>query len=137
MKQFLFLLLLTTSSFTYGQILIGRTEEYIRHEKFSDKIFTEGFTKDDHIRWIQYSDSNYTSTYFFNKDYLSMYCVLLPQKADLLSYALQLFEKDWKKVNDSEWQQTTTDDIITTNLVYPQDKGRPYFLVGSKRYMSQ
>ena len=133
MKQYFFLLFLLTSSCTYGQILIGKTEEYIRHEKYSDKIFTEGFTTDDHIRWIQYSDSNYTSTYFFNKNYLSMYCVLLPKKADLLSYTLQSFQKDWKKISDSEWEQTTSDDIITTNFIYPQDKGRPYFLVGSKK----
>jgi hypothetical protein len=137
MKQFFFLLLLFSSSFTYGQIHLGSTEEKIRHTSYPDKVFTEGFTKSGHVRWIKYSDNDYTCTYYFNKNYLSQFCVLLPKSDTLLSYALQLFEKNWIKINDTEWQQTTVDDVITTNLVTSEDKGRQYFLVGSKKYMDQ
>ncbi len=136
-NAYIIIILFLISNNNYGQILLCKSEDKIRHEELANKVFTEGFTKEGHIRWISFSDNQYTNTYFFNSQYLSQFCSLTPKTDELLISALELLNQKWIKTKENEWQKYTNDDLITVNLVFPENNEKPFLLAGSKKCMNQ
>lgn len=125
MKKYLLTLLLFLISFiSFSQSRIGFSEREIRNE-FSSETFKVAFT-DKGVKYIYFTGDYLTAMYFLNSDNVCTHCIAIPNSVGTLNGLVQLYNKEYVIINDTNWKYYTGAVIIYITLT--EVNGVPTFV---------
>lgn len=128
-KTLLTILFGITSLVIFGQARLGSTATEIKTEFWESSYNLKSGYTDDYDYYITITTDNATVTYFFNSDKVCTLTAIIPDNQGALNFYVELYNKKYVIVSNTEWKMYSNNGIAKINLIYPDDGG--YYFVWS------
>jgi len=125
-KALLTILISLTGIVVFGQVRLGSSIEEVKSEFWRSELNpTEGYDSDgDYYITVEFEKA--IVQYFFREDEICNLAFLTPKSQGALNFYVELYNKQFVIISDTEWKMYSENGIANIRLIFPED-GRLFF----------
>lgn len=121
MAKFLVILCLLYATIAFSQVRLNFTKSEIVSEFSEDKFKLKEF-KYEGLDAVTIFTERVNLLYLFNKNKICKASVLIPHTKQDLKYFIELYNREYVIISDTEWKMYSNNNVSTIELIYTKGK---------------